>query len=211
MGVQERKAREFSRREQEIVGAALELFRGDEWQTVTVEQIAQRAEIGKGTVYKHFSSKDEIYARIALDFQRTVLAAVRRVETSLPFLERFRAMLRVAWDAHLTSQELHRVVVYCFRQEFRANLSPGTAREFADLDKEWEQLLGDLIEQGMEVGAFPRRPLPLRMFGTRATFWGAVQLAWSGPPGDFDRELHQTEIADFILGGLGCQNPHPAG
>src|SRR4051812_11157804 len=80
MGVQERKAREFNRREQEILAAALQLFRRDEWQTVTVEQIAQQAEIGKGTVYKHFASKDEIYARLALRFHRGILDATRRVD-----------------------------------------------------------------------------------------------------------------------------------
>lgn len=34
-----------------------------DWQTVTIEQIAERAEIGKGTIYKHFKTKDEILYR----------------------------------------------------------------------------------------------------------------------------------------------------
>ena len=63
MGISERREREFQRREGEILDAALELFSADDWQSVTIDQIARRAEIGKGTVYLHFASKDEIYAR----------------------------------------------------------------------------------------------------------------------------------------------------
>ena len=68
----ERKIREFERREQEILSAALELFAGERWESVTVTQIAKQAGIGKGTVYKHFASKDEIYARLALDLNAVV-------------------------------------------------------------------------------------------------------------------------------------------
>ena len=58
MSIHDRKAREFQRREEDILKAALALSNRDDWQAVTIEQIAQKAEIGKGTVYKHFPSKD---------------------------------------------------------------------------------------------------------------------------------------------------------
>ena len=51
MGIQERKERVFKGREKEILQAALRLFDGDDWQLVTIERIAQEAEIGKGTVF----------------------------------------------------------------------------------------------------------------------------------------------------------------
>ena len=50
MGVAERKERDFRRREEDILAAALRLFDRDNWQDVTIEQIAQEAEIGKGTL-----------------------------------------------------------------------------------------------------------------------------------------------------------------
>ena len=62
-----RKAREFQRRELEILEAARELFEKQDWLTVTIQQISDQAEIGKGTVYKHFATKDEIYARLLLE------------------------------------------------------------------------------------------------------------------------------------------------
>ena len=49
MSIQDRRAREFVRREQDILQAALALSNRDDWQTVTIDQIAPKAEIGKGT------------------------------------------------------------------------------------------------------------------------------------------------------------------
>ena len=52
-----RKVREFRRREQEILDTALQLFLEQGEDSVTVEMIADRVGIGKGTIYKHFKSK----------------------------------------------------------------------------------------------------------------------------------------------------------
>ena len=65
-----RKVREFRRREQEILDTALKLFLDQGEDSVTVEMIADAVGIGKGTIYKHFKSKAEIYLRLMLDYER---------------------------------------------------------------------------------------------------------------------------------------------
>ena len=115
MSTHDRKAREFERRGQDILATALALFESDEWEQVTVDQIAQAAEVGKGTIYKHFASKDDIYAHLAIDFQRGILQKFAAVDATLPVVERFRQHLRAGWEMHLSSKELHRVFLYCSR------------------------------------------------------------------------------------------------
>ena len=56
MQTEPRKVREFRRREQEILDTALQLFLEQGEDSVTVEMIADRVGIGKGTIYKHFRS-----------------------------------------------------------------------------------------------------------------------------------------------------------
>lgn len=70
MEKESRKVREFRRREQEILDTALQLFLEQGEDTVTVEMIADAVGIGKGTIYKHFKSKTEIYLRLMLDYER---------------------------------------------------------------------------------------------------------------------------------------------
>ena len=64
-----RKAREFRQREQEILDAALALFLEQGEDRVTVEMIADRVGIGKGTIYKHFETKNEIYLLLMLRYE----------------------------------------------------------------------------------------------------------------------------------------------
>jgi AcrR family transcriptional regulator len=203
MGIQERKAREFCRREREILRAALALFRGDDWETVTVEQIAQQAEIGKGTVYKHFASKDEIYARLALDFHRAVLKRVRRIDPSLPAGAQLSTLVAAGWEAHLTSRELHRVVVYCGRPGFLAALSPTTAAGFEAIEAERGAMLRRILGQGIASGEFAPLPVDSLLFSVYAAFWGAVQILWSDWQNDSpDRETCLAELTRFLLAGL---------
>ena len=202
MSVQDRKIREFERRGQEILDAALALFQSDEWEAVTVEEIAHRAEVGKGTVYKHFASKDEIYARLAMDFQARVVAGNDRIDASLPVIDRFRAHVRVAWAIHLSSRELHRVFLYSSRGEFRSRLAPETLAELQVLEQRVAQPTHDLIAAGIEQGIFPRKPLPLMLFGAQSAFWGAIQLMWSGYLGEIDKSQYLDELSSFLLAGL---------
>ncbi len=71
-----RKSQEFRQREEEILTTALDLLLeyGDE--KVTVELIADKVGIGKGTIYKHFNSKAEIYLRLMIDYERKLSQAI---------------------------------------------------------------------------------------------------------------------------------------
>ncbi|MFK7161510.1 TetR/AcrR family transcriptional regulator [Marinospirillum sp. MEB164] len=71
---QARRVREFRQREQRILEAALTLFLQQGEDRVTVEMIAEQVGIGKGTIYKHFSTKSEIYLRLMVDYEREMAA-----------------------------------------------------------------------------------------------------------------------------------------
>ncbi|WP_439135860.1 TetR/AcrR family transcriptional regulator [Pseudomaricurvus sp.] len=64
------KVQQFRQREQSILDTALELLIEHGEDKVTVEQIAARVDIGKGTIYKHFTSKSEIYIRLLFDYEQ---------------------------------------------------------------------------------------------------------------------------------------------
>ena len=66
MALPDRKARVLRQREQEILQAAGDLFRRGDWHRTTIDEIAKNAGVGKGTVYLHFKSKEEIVERLAL-------------------------------------------------------------------------------------------------------------------------------------------------
>ena len=88
MGIAERKAREFKRREEEILQASYDLFLEKGIENVTIEMIANEAEIGKGTIYKHFKSKHEILAWLFLQHADSQYRDLELIDQNLPMIER---------------------------------------------------------------------------------------------------------------------------
>lgn len=62
-----RRERDKLRQRQEILTAALELFAERGYHNVSVNEIAEKAEFAVGTLYKFFSSKEDIYKSIMLE------------------------------------------------------------------------------------------------------------------------------------------------
>jgi AcrR family transcriptional regulator len=59
-----RKERERKARREEIIQAARDLFILKGYHETTLDEIAQHAEFGKGTIYNYFSSKEELFLAI---------------------------------------------------------------------------------------------------------------------------------------------------
>ncbi len=74
------KAQEFRRREEDILERAQELFIAKGEDKVTVEMIADAVNIGKGTIYKHFSTKDEIYLRLMIRYEEDLAKMFDRLD-----------------------------------------------------------------------------------------------------------------------------------
>jgi AcrR family transcriptional regulator len=207
MGTQQRREREFQRREREILDAALALFARDDWQCVTVEQIADRAEIGKGTIYKHFASKDEIYARLRMEFLDTTLGRLLAIDEQLDVLGRIRAMIAVFWEQHRQGRHYQRVVEYSERAEFRRGLNAETLAALEAREAAIDDIVHAVVRRGIAEGLFPDRPPEQLVFGPRAALIGALRLVWSGwfedvpEPADF-----LGQLTDFVVAGMMYQD-----
>jgi len=215
VGIAERKQREFERREAGILEAALALFDEDDWERVTVDEIAGRAEIGKGTVYKHFPTKLAIYARLALDFYDGLLSGMqdlldaeeREAGAESDPVPALRALIGYAFRYHLSHSEHRRVVQCCARDDFRHRVEPEYRQAFDALDERFLHFIGTLLERGIASGRFPERPVLELTWGLRATFDGAVALLWNGCYGyPIDVEDYTWKMTNYMLAGLVYQD-----
>ncbi len=65
MGIAERKEREKEQRREAILDAAEKIFFSKGMNQTTMDDIAEEAELSKGTLYLYFSSKEDLYLGIA--------------------------------------------------------------------------------------------------------------------------------------------------
>ena len=163
----------------EIVKAAQELFRQGDIHTVTIEQIADAADIGKGTVYKHFKSKDEIFARILIDQNRAMRAAIANIEPTTGFKTRLDRIIETIWEYDMQDASLlHRINQHLGSGLLTRNLGPEMLKEFGDMQEEdtafYEALLSDAQQRGEVVNA----PLEALLFCATAAIDGAIVHFW---------------------------------
>lgn len=176
MTVLERKEREFQQREDAILAAALSLFNRDDWQTVTIDQIAAKAEIGKGTIYKHFESKDQIYAKLVVRFHVNVVTELRKIDLTQAPLKVIGETLDVFWRAHGISSEHKRLVRYCEREDFKRLIGDKLSQELDALDNELNSIIIPVMERGIKEGALIDRPVEHLMLSLHASMVGLVEM-----------------------------------
>lgn len=200
---------EFECRQQTILDSALSLFDGPHWEQVTVEQISKRAEIGKGTVYKHFRCKEEIYAYISIAFTKRILEAYHPVVRQKQVLDKLKEIIRISFELFLSNPKEARIAFYCKREDFRERLTPELQKAFGDLDAEFEEFIGAILQSGIAQGIFPNKPVEHLMMGVEATFDGAISMIWNGEIKRYYGDCLETYIdiiSEFMLAGLSGQN-----
>lgn len=108
MEFQSRRARKKAAMRAQIIAAAIRLFSEHGIEAVTVDQIAAAADVGKGTIYNYFQTKEDIVVAFMVDLERTVQARdfksrqrsvagvlVNFVQTQFRMKESYHAFVRV--------------------------------------------------------------------------------------------------------------------
>lgn len=96
MGIKERKEREKQQRRTDIINAAEEVFFAKGYDNSTMDDIAARAELAKGTLYLYFNTKSEICLSIAVRGLILLREAIENVAAGpVNSIEKLKQLLRV--------------------------------------------------------------------------------------------------------------------
>ncbi len=83
MGIKERRVREKENRIRIILDAAKDAFMKKGFQNTSMEEIANQAEIGKGTIYIYFKNKNDLYTAILLSGLESFRKRLKDLENGL--------------------------------------------------------------------------------------------------------------------------------
>ena len=131
-GTASRRERERAQRRDDILRAAREVFFQRGFHTVTVDDIAAAAEVGKGTVYLYFDTKETILAHLLLEGLDRLVADL---ETAYAFDQTWDAgtRLRRGAIAYLKffqqNPEYYRLLMAFDRGQFQATIDAGIYQE----------------------------------------------------------------------------------
>jgi AcrR family transcriptional regulator len=203
MGVKERKAREFKRREEEILTTAYNLLTRMEPVQMTMEMIAEQTEIGRGTIYKHFKSKDEIYAHLILRHRDALTQRFNKIEQTgnsggVPQL------IRAYMDYCLNDPVSFAIHKRCVKQYLKSNLSEELLGSLNIQKDELVRKVEKLLQQ--RLGDFPLTSPSARYFLYAG--WGMLRGAmdsmledlFNGKP--LNEKTYCLAVEKILLSGI---------
>ena len=199
----------FEQREHAILAAARQLFGARPWDRVTIAEVAIAAAIGKGTVYKHFPSKEALYARLTLDRSRADLAELRALQAASAPQQAMRQVLLRAFEQMLSNPIQAQLCLHCDRPEFQERLESPYRQQFLDIEREFQLFFSDMLGVALNNQALSQSDCQNLLWGVEACVNGVMARIASGGFAHWAEPIALDEyfarVTDFIIAGLRTQ------
>nr|WP_090279778.1 TetR family transcriptional regulator KstR2 [Mycolicibacterium komanii]CRL75835.1 transcriptional regulator [Mycolicibacterium komanii] len=185
-------------RRDELLELAAKMFAERGLRATTVRDIADSAGILSGSLYHHFSSKEEMVDEVLRGFLDWLFARYQEIVDTEPNpLERLKGLFMTSFEAieHRHAQ----VVIY---QDEAKRLSGQERFSYVEQrNKEQRRMWLDLLNQGVEEGYFrPDIDVDLVYRFIRDTTW--VSVRWYQPGGPLTAEEVGRQYLAIVLGGI---------
>ena len=157
MSTADRRAREKARRRREILTAARREFFERGFRVPTVDDVATRAEVSKGTIYLYFASKEEILAHLLIEGLNILLGQMEDACNSECSRDA-EATLRSLAAAYLafcqTNPHHFRLIMAFDRGRFEESIPRDLYRRVLNQSLHGLELVAQTIVAGAEAGEF---------------------------------------------------------
>ena len=190
-----------------ILDAARGVFFRDGFVKANLDEVAEVAGVAKGTLYRYFESKAEMYVALLSADGEIFVAKMREsvADKTLPPDERIRLVSRFYLRHWSENREYFQIFWAMENQPVIGELPPGVVEEVTRL---WEQCLGilaEVVKDGLSAGCF-RECDP----------WAVANILWTLANGIIGVEtspahrklrahgLEETyhEAVEFVIAGL---------
>jgi AcrR family transcriptional regulator len=153
--VLKRRTKPTEQRRAEILEAALGLFSSKGFHETTMEEVAQTAEVAKGTIYLYFASKEHLLLALKREFMQGLTDAVTAIVAEgiegldagkeIDYRDIIDDIFQTIVDYHCARREAVEVVV-------RQSPSPDLVRETLELEREYISLITTAFKTGAAYG-----------------------------------------------------------
>jgi len=156
MGIKERREREKDKRRESILCAAMALFMDEGYHNTTMDKIAERAELGRATLYLHFKTKDEIFVYAVIVFVKYFGDLLEDIYKHREQLE--NSLLKEVWDSckkfYYKDPVTFSAILYFHQGEMMRKLPKKLRTMLMKSGSRNFRLLSAIIEYGIKQGIF---------------------------------------------------------
>ena len=185
-------------RRDELLGLAAAMFAARGLRATTVRDIADAAGILSGSLYHHFSSKEEMVDEVLRTFLDWLFERYQEIIDAEPNpLERLKGLFMASFDAI----EHHHAEVVIYQDEAKRLSGQPRFSYIDDLNLRQRQMWVDVLTEGIAHGCFhPDIDVDLVYRFIRDTTW--VSVRWYQPGGPLTAEQVGRQYLAIVLGGI---------
>lgn len=190
----------LDRRVSDILKAAREVVEEKGYEGVTMSEIAERADIVEGTVYRYFKNKDELLLRVAEEW---FVECYSDLVDGSAFSGVYNKLRYLIWHS-LKTIKAGRAISRYVMTEVRPKLDYKDTAIF-ELNRGYTEQMRNLFREAIDSGEFqhdvPERLLRDMVFGTiEHSTWRFLR-----GEGDFDPAEVADEIAAVVYRGMSAK------
>lgn len=183
---------------EKILTVAASLIAAGGYTTVTLEDIADKIQLKKQSLYHYFGSKTDILYQIPHDVVVHMVSNLKQI-TELPVdpaekLQRFIMM-------HVTEFYKQEAKMKVYAQVVWSELEPKRQRQLRALEKEYEELFHGILNDGIKAGIF-RSDLDIRVIEFAIIGMMTHMAKWYSRTGRLPAEDIAENYIKLVFGGL---------
>ncbi|UCE86426.1 MAG: TetR/AcrR family transcriptional regulator [Deltaproteobacteria bacterium] len=138
-----------------ILEAAREVFFRDGFVAANLDEVAQRADVAKGTLYRYFDNKAELYVAVLAHNGEIFEEKLRgSVDPALSPEDQIRRTAHFYFEHWTTNTEYFQIFWALENQAVIGDLSDDAVEEITKLWENCLRVLAGIIERGVAQGAF---------------------------------------------------------
>jgi len=185
-------------RRQALAAAAAEVFAEKGFAGARIADVAERAGVGKGTVYEYFRSKEELFFAVFELMSREEHARLDAVvDQDAPAVERLASLVRSLVADAVDQVELYGLTFELWSGGSHEVYGDRLRTAFADLYRDFRGHLAGLVREGQAAGEIRAGLDPE---GLAASVVGAIDAL--GLQYWFDREVDVISAAETFVDAL---------
>jgi AcrR family transcriptional regulator len=201
-----RKEREMQQRKMDIVNAARELFLTKEYEQITMEEIAKKAEFTRRTLYSYFKNKlDLLMLVVVYDIESSRVEYESAVDRCEKVEGKLLAFANVYYQLFKNTPGYYRLIqIYDLAEHGNIQvLSPAVKSEMENSDFSLEKFAKNIISEGITNGTFDLELNPdLATAFFLKSLLGIVHQYIFHP--QFPESYYFKEVK-YLMRGLGCK------
>lgn len=187
-----RKTQEKELRKQMILAAAKELFFEHSYEKTSMDAIAQKVGLAKGTLYLYFSNKDELYISLLIEgislLKQKMQQKIRENEN---YEDKFIQTLVIAFYEFSIEQPQYFSLMMSFQTESLPKINCVSSQVTSEIEVHHNEIMSlcvSLVQEGIEKGIIDSKENPFEV---------VIQIWFSGTGAIVMMQCHYDDIEAF--------------